>query len=99
MIFNEIKNTKVTSRDVGPTATSKILHIINPQLFPMWDTKIRVKFGLNPGYSSDYINLLTESKRWLSNDKLKLELETLSKKHHKSKLKILDQYNWYIAWY
>jgi len=98
-IFNEIKNTKATSRDVGPTATSKILHIINPQLFPMWDTKIRGKFGLYYGTSSDYIDLLTELKRWLSDDSLKPELEILSKKYHKSKLKILDQYNWYIAWH
>lgn len=98
-IFNDIKNTKVTSRDVGPTATSKILHIINPQLFPMWDTKIRGKFRLYYGSASDYIDFMTEAKRWLSYSELKPELETLSNRYQKSKLKILDQYNWYIAWH
>ncbi len=97
-IFKEIKNTKATTRNVGQTATSKILHIINPELFPMWDTKIRIKFGLYHGSASDYIDFMTETKRWLSSDELKHELEGLSNKYQKSKLKILDQYNWYDAW-
>ena len=98
-IFNDIKNTKATSRDIGQTATSKILHIINPQLFPMWDTKIRGKYRLYSGSASDYIDFMTETQRWLSNDELKHELEAFSKRFKKSKLKILDQYNWYNAWH
>ena len=96
-IFNDIKNTNVTSRNIGQTATSKIFHILNPQLFPMWDTKIRGKFRLYYGSASEYIDFMTETKRWLSNDELKPELEALSNRYQKSQLKILDQYNWYIA--
>lgn len=96
-IFNEFKNTKATSRNVGQTATSKILHIINPQMFPMWDTKIRSKYGLYTGSASDYIDFLIETKRWLLDKNLKDELDDLSNQYQLSKLKIIDQYNWYIV--
>ena len=29
----------------GYTATSKIMHMVNPELFPMWDRNIRRKYG------------------------------------------------------
>lgn len=29
----------------GYTATSKIMHMVNPELFPMWDRRIRKKYG------------------------------------------------------
>ena len=34
-IYAQFKNTKAKNRNVGQTATSKILHIINPELFPL----------------------------------------------------------------
>lgn len=32
------------TRNFGPTATSKVLHIINPDLFVMWDDAIRLHY-------------------------------------------------------
>ena len=35
------------------TASSKILHTINPELFVMWDNKIRKEYARSAGYRSD----------------------------------------------
>lgn len=40
-----------------PTATSKYLHFSHPNLFPMWDSKIRKSMGLKDS-SGDYTNLI-----------------------------------------
>jgi hypothetical protein len=48
---------------------------------------------------ADYIDFMTETKRWLFYEELTQELEALSKRYQMSKLKILDQYNWYTVWY
>ena len=39
----------------GSTATSKALHIINPNLFTMWDDEIRYQYGFIMGSGSDYL--------------------------------------------
>ena len=45
-IYDEIMNTKWKSKKgktkrVGPTATSKALHLVAPDLFIIWDRAIR----------------------------------------------------------
>ena len=41
-VRNLYKSAKV--RNIGPTAISKILHLLNPGLFVMWDDEIRKKW-------------------------------------------------------
>lgn len=46
---------------IGPTATSKIMHIINPRLFIMWDEAIRSDkwgYGCERGTADQYIEFM-----------------------------------------
>ena len=97
-IYNIFKSIKAINRKVGQTATSKILHIINPELFPLWDSKIRPKFGIYSGNASEYIAFMIEQKRWLSDENFKISVDKLANKYGVSTLKVIDQYNWYRAW-
>ena len=47
--------SKIAS-NFGSTATSKALHIVNPNLFTMWDDEIRYQYGFIMGSGSDYLN-------------------------------------------
>lgn len=51
-----------TVHRVGPTTASKVLHILNPALFVMWDRAIRVHysalFGRSPYGEADYVAFL-----------------------------------------
>ena len=44
-------------KNIGPTAISKVLHLLNPELFVMWDEKIREKHGAK-GSANSYIKFL-----------------------------------------
>lgn len=44
-LFDSISNRNVGKRTLGATATSKMMHIINPELFVMWDDSIRFNYG------------------------------------------------------
>jgi hypothetical protein len=46
----------------GSTATSKTLHILNPNLFTMWDDEIRYRYGFIMGSGSDYLKFLQKIK-------------------------------------
>ena len=46
----------------GSTATSKTLHILNPNLFTMWDDEIRYRYGSIMGSGSDYLKFLQKIK-------------------------------------
>jgi len=54
------------AKNFGPTCTSKVLHIINPALFTMWDDAIRTNYWLNNRDVIDsgrgYYNFLIEIK-------------------------------------
>jgi hypothetical protein len=43
-----IKCYKEIKSKFGPTTTSKVLHLICPRFFPMWDGKIRKKINSDP---------------------------------------------------
>lgn len=49
------KSAKV--KNIGPTAISKVLHLLNPELFVMWDEDIREKYGVR-GSVNGYIEFL-----------------------------------------
>lgn len=63
-IFETLKETriklegkKVTERKFGPTAASKIMHILNPHFFVMWDSNIRKAYNKTES-SDDYLDFL-----------------------------------------
>lgn len=97
-LFKHISSLKSKTRRVGPTGTSKVLHLINPDLFPMWDTKIRIKFKFYKGDAEEYFQFLSILKHWINDSNLKVKLNVLKKKYHKSYIKLIDQYSWYKAW-
>lgn len=55
------------AKNFGPTATSKTIHIINPNLFIMWDDKIRLRYWIQNNEIIDsgrgYCFFLIEAKR------------------------------------
>ena len=59
-IFDELVETKLKGRRLGPTAASKILHMAVPAFFVMWDVNIREHwgcFGNGAGYSSFMVRM------------------------------------------
>ncbi|RLI40168.1 hypothetical protein DRO64_09435 [Candidatus Bathyarchaeota archaeon] len=44
--LEEIFSFMNESDSIGSTGASKVLHILNPELFPLWDDNIRRDFGL-----------------------------------------------------
>jgi len=63
--FNEIKDTVelIYSKfsqinGVEYTGTSKVLHLLNRDLFVMWDKDIRNEYGFDVADGSDYFNFL-----------------------------------------
>jgi len=97
--FNEL-DTDIRScytavrKVVGPTAASKTLHIIAPKFFPMWDAKIRKLYGVGDG-EGGYVHFMRMLRElWLKNSLLAGSLEKLEEKLGKSKLRIIDMYNW-----
>jgi len=53
-------------KHLGPTGTSKILHLLNPEVFVMWDDDIRKKISKRPfsGNSNGYLNFL----KWIQSE-------------------------------
>ena len=82
---------------VGPTATSKTLHIIAPRFFPMWDIKIRKLYEVSDR-EGGYVRFMQKLRdQWFKNNLLTESLEKLEKELKRSKLKIIDMYNWVLA--
>jgi hypothetical protein len=52
----------VNIKYIGATATSKILHLLNPEVYVMWDERIRRKYGVR-GDAQGYIDFLKQMKR------------------------------------
>jgi len=62
LIKEAYKSARV--RRIGPTAISKILHLLNPELFVMWDEDIRREYGVR-GSATGYLKFLKKMKREL----------------------------------
>ncbi len=92
---NEEEITKIYSRfpeEVKPTGRSKILHMLNGNVFPMWDNGTRIKYGVYPnaqGYFN-YMNLIQKQLKILSKEDIK-EIEKLT---GRPIIKIIDETNW-----
>ena len=95
-IYDKIMNAKWKSekgknKRVGPTAASKTLHLVAPNLFIIWDRKIRDNyvFGEN---GAEYVRFLVNMQTWLK--RLKSPIDALQRRYGKSRIKIIDEYNW-----
>jgi len=99
-IYNELLNAKWKSQKgrtkrVGPTATSKVLHILAPDLFMIWDRRIRNRYGFQDS-GEEYLRFLAKMQNWLK--RLSTTIETLQNNYGKSCTKIIDEYNWKRCW-
>jgi hypothetical protein len=103
-VINEIyEATKV--KHLGPTGISKILHLLNPELFMMWDDKIRKDITATPfsGNSKGYLNFL----KWIQKELIEVTenhtLEEIKDKiggeylDKKTLAKLADEYCWRTA--
>lgn len=97
-----------SSKEAIATVASKVLHLLNPKLFVMWDTKIidRYEFEADP---EGYLRFLVEMKKLatqLNSHSMEISetTEKIRKKSDeiygtefcmkKSMAKLLDEYNW-----
>jgi len=82
---------------IGPTSTAKILHIIAPKFFPLWDYKIRRKYKVSddPRGYLEFIHKIR--KYWLKNSKLQKCLVELEGEFNLSKLRLIDIYNFAVT--
>ena len=88
--YLEIKNA------VGPTSASKVLHMLSPDFFPIWDKNVREKIRkeckprrINES-ENGYYNFMLVIKDFLI--KYRGIIHLLSKRYKKSKLRIFDYY-------
>ena len=100
-IFDTLSKVKAGRRTVGFTATTKIMHMIIPNLFVMCDENIREAYGCT-GNSEGYLNFLCRMQKATQKIiKEKTKVEICEKLHNGDRdlTKILDQYNYYtITW-
>ena len=104
--FKIIASAKAGRRTIGATATSKILHMVNPNFFVMADENIRFAYGCSEN-ELGYVNFMWRMKllsealiedysnaRKVPKDKAfqKLALECQSAATTLPKL--IDEYNW-----
>ncbi|MEM2970104.1 MAG: hypothetical protein QXR63_04130 [Candidatus Bathyarchaeia archaeon] len=84
------------SKVLGKTATGKVLHILCPDFFPLWDSRIAEAVSSTGEFDEkDYYNFMLKTK-----DLLKKYMKTFSNlaaHYGKSKLRILDEYLWLIT--
>ena len=103
-LFDEFSNV------LGSTGASKALHLLIPNIFIMWDTKIREYYKLGDS-ASDYLQFLKTMQRVL-NDILRsyMQEHNVGKEQALKQLlsiaygdktrpitKLLDEYNWIIC--
>lgn len=93
----------------GPTAISKVLHLLNPEIFVMWDGSIRKVYHLRDRrvdeFPKGYLEFLKEAqneikeafsdyKRESGKGFDKIEQEIRSKFKNKTLARIVDEYNY-----
>jgi len=97
-VFRQLMKVK----HLGPTGVSKVLHLLNPKFFIMWDREIARAYGVNPnpeGYleftlmmrelGRKVLSMCSERYGWRNP-----EAELARKYRGKPLTKLLDEYNW-----
>ena len=108
-IFEQISGLELAvSEEAIATVTSKIIHLLDPKLFVMWDTKIIGYYSLQPN-ANGYLEFLVEMKKFAK--QLQSRLNEINKKaeefrkkscelygeqicSEKSLAKLIDESNW-----
>lgn len=96
----------------SPTTISKVLHLLNPELFVMWDKGIRARYKQRKNRIQDnaggYLTFLKESQKELleafhdrqvktEKNHAAIEAEIRNQFDNKTLAKIIDQYNYGIV--
>jgi len=94
-IYDEIMNTewkseKGKNKRVGPTAASKTLHLVAPNLFIIWDRAIRNHYMFKEN-GAEYFRFLVNMQGL---KKLRSPIGALHRRYGESCTKIMDEYNW-----
>jgi hypothetical protein len=97
-VFEVIQKVKAGKRTVGPTATSKILHMAVPKFFVMYDEKIRKAYGCE-GNAKGYVNFMLRMNLLARNllEQAKGNKEAIlacSKWRERTLARLLDNYNY-----
>ena len=99
-LFEEINNVN----NVGPTSISKILHLLRPEVFVMWDEKIAKLYDTSEnakGYF-EFLKICKSELKELLEEFRRLGIENpedkLRKRYEKPLTKLIDEYNWLKAW-
>jgi hypothetical protein len=108
-IFNEIRSIPYIG---GHTSTPKIMHLLNPEIFVMWDKSIRETYEERNSRITDsprgYLEFLKETQKELKKlfgnrqnetgkDSDEVEKEIRVKFKNKTLARIIDEYNWILA--
>lgn len=104
-IFNALKNVEVGGgRLLGSVGTSKIMHIILPELFQMWDGQIIYACGYTNNDAENFIKFMkqmqNEAKELLKScSKTKEKLCKEFEHHHEIRTlpKLIDEYNFVLT--
>ena len=99
-LYDTLLNSKWKSnlgrtKRVGPTTTAKVLHLALPNLFMIWDRRIREYYEFKDT-GSEYFRFLEIMQDW--NQKLFKTINSLQEKYGKSSTKLIDEYNWKKCW-
>lgn len=106
-IFASISSEEAGKRTIGPTAASKIMHILLPKICVMWDDGISSHYGFAHN-AEGYIRFLSEMKelrtvvlddytRRYGADEQNAEKRICDKLKKKYFTKLIDEYNYGIA--
>lgn len=89
---------------IGPTGASKLLHLVNPDLFMMWESDIRgwledvAWFKKQGSWDAEmYLQFLQQMQKWAKSLHQKPRVKKLIDKQKKPLAKLLDQYNLQMA--
>jgi len=108
-IYQELRSIRYIG---GVTSTPKILHLLNPEMFVMWDEDIRKNYKEKNGRIGDtpegYLEFLNEAQNELMEtleDRRRItargldEIEREIRRKYKNKTlaRIIDEYNWITA--
>lgn len=104
-IFNAFRNIEVRDgRRLGSVGASKMMHIILPELFPMWDRQIIYAYGYNNDDVENFIKFMKEmqeeAKELLKScGKTKEEICKEYEHHQEIRTipKLIDEYNFVLT--
>ncbi len=96
-IFNTLSSVRAGRRTVGYTATTKIMHMVMPELFVMCDKAIREGYGIGDN-SRSYLNFLIRMQNATKKFMKETEFQLYKKLHNdeRSFIKVLDEYNYAV---